>query len=222
MDTVKINIMIQARMSSRRFPGKILAPLNGQPILKHIIDRTKQVKNANQVIVVTSDETSDDPVMAYVKSLNAFCFRGSLNNVFNRFYCALKIFPCNYFVRLSADSPFIDPSLIEYLINFAKKNHYDVITNVLERTFPKGQSVEIIKSAIFSSIDQSVLTEAEKEHVFPYFYHHQNHFKIYSVRNIKNENHLNFCVDTIDDLNRLHQTSLDYHFCRDTTTCLIE
>lgn len=207
--------MIQARMSSHRFPGKILAPLNGEPILKHIINRAKQVKNANQVVVVTSDETSDDPVIVYVKSLNAYCFRGSLNNVFNRFYCALKIFPCDYFVRLSADSPFIDPSLMEYLITIAKKSHYDVITNVLERTFPKGQSVEIIKSAIFSSVNQSVLTEAEREHVFPYFYHHQNHFQIYSVRNIKNENNLNFCVDTVENLNHLHQTKARYQFCQD-------
>lgn len=197
------HIFIQARMSSSRFPGKILAPLHGKPILKHVIDRAKQVENAEKVIVLTSPEESDNPVVAYLEHINCFYFRGDLSNVFERFQSALKVFPCDYFVRVSADSPFIDSKLIEFMINKIKKNDNDIISNVVKRTFPKGQSIEIAKSKTFLSVDRSLLTSEEFEHVFPYFYRNQSCYKIDSVENTRDESHLNYCVDTLQDLQRL-------------------
>ena len=215
MDTLIVNIFIQARMSSQRFPGKVLAPLHNKPILKHVIEHAKKAKNANNVIVLTSNEESDDPIAAYLDSIHFAYYRGSLNNVFHRFQFALKLFPCDYFVRISADSPFLNSALLEKMIQYSQENNYDIISNVVERTFPKGHSVEIAKSKIFLSVNQDRLSSEEMEHVFPFFYKHMTDYKIYSIRQDKNESHLNDCVDTLDDLQRLHSAQSHYTFCRD-------
>lgn len=212
-----INIFIQARMSSARFPGKILAPLNGKPILKHVIDRVKQVIDIDDVVVLTSTEASDDPVVAYLTQLNCTYFRGPLNNVFERFQTALYKFPCEYFVRISADSPFIDPALLQYMCQKVKVQQCDIFSNIAVRTFPKGQSIEIAKTKTFLSVDSGCLTKMESEHVFPYFYNHRMKYKISNVKNKNNESHLNFCVDTLEDLKRLTGSIIAYQFYQEAS-----
>lgn len=215
MDSVITNIFIQARMSSSRFPGKILAPLNGKPILKHVIDSVCKVKNNGNFFVLTSSDESDDPVACYLESIDCPYFRGPLDNVFNRFQLALGSFPCDYFIRLSADSPFINSKLIEFMIEKCTNNEYDLVSNVVSRTFPKGQSVEIIRSEAFLIVDQLLLTKEEIEHVFPYFYRNQNDYKICGVENTIDESNLNYCVDTLDDYQRLSFIGQPYQFIRE-------
>lgn len=208
------NIFIQARMSSSRFPGKILAPLRNKPLIKHIIDCAKQVSHINKVVVLTSLEESDDPVASYLEKINCDYFRGSLENVFYRFQETLKVFPCDYLVRLSADSPFLDNNLINFMIKKMKNENYDIISNVIVKKFPKGQSVEIIKAQTFLDIDKARLTKEECEHVFPYFYRNIDKYKVLSVENDVDESSLNMCVDTLQDLERLSSCKPLYQFCQ--------
>ncbi|EKD70940.1 MAG: acylneuraminate cytidylyltransferase, partial [uncultured bacterium] len=112
-----INIFIQARLSSERFPGKVLAPLHQQPLIKHVVNCARSVREINQVVVLTSDNESDDPLVAYLEKIPCCYVRGDLENVFVRFQKALRDFPCDYFVRLSADSPFINSDLIQFMIS---------------------------------------------------------------------------------------------------------
>ena len=206
------NIFIQARMSSSRFPGKVLASLNNKTIIKYILESAKKVKIAHKVVVLTSGEESDDPLAYYLKQLGCNYFRGNLNDVFDRFQSAATVFPCDYLVRLSADSPFLDSDLITFMIQQALDYHADITSNVIVRTFPKGQSVEVIKTKTLLEIDKALLTQEEREHVFPYFYRNKDKFKIRSIKNNGDESDIHMCIDTWQDLVRLSLARNSYKF----------
>ncbi|HLB41782.1 MAG TPA: NTP transferase domain-containing protein [Gammaproteobacteria bacterium] len=206
------NIFIQARMSSSRFPGKVLAPLYNKPLIKHIVDSAKKVSNVHKIVVLTSLDESDDPLSSYLEQIKCNYFRGSLDDVFYRFQSALKVFPCDYFVRLSADSPLLNSDLIECMISQLETTNHDLISNVIVRTFPKGQSIEIAKTQTFINIDKIALTKEDCEHVFPYFYRNRNKFKILSIKNNLDESSLNMCINTIEDLERLSSNQCSYQF----------
>lgn len=207
-----INIFIQARMSSSRFPGKMLADLNGQPLIQHIIDRTAQIPGVNEVVVLTSTETSDDPLATYVIQQEHKVFRGNLENVFLRFRQTLTAHPCDRFIRICGDSPLIDPNLITCMLNLARKENCDFLSNVHHKKFPKGQSVEIIKSAIFAAIPPETLTPEQREHVMPYFYEHAAEYKSCFPDYTKNERHINTCIDTPGDLENIRSGQIQYEF----------
>lgn len=199
------NIFIQARMSSARYPGKVLAPLNGVPLIKHIVEKVKHVNNKNEIVVLTSDDISDDPLVAYLQSIGCLFFRGSLGNVFKRFQDCLREYPCDYFVRLCADSPFLDPELVDIHLDYTNHLEYDLISNVFGRKFPKGQSVEVASSEIFLEIDDNILTEQEREHVMPYFYSRKENYRTFFLDTIEDLRHMNMCVDVLEDLKKLEK-----------------
>jgi spore coat polysaccharide biosynthesis protein SpsF len=207
-----VNIFIQARMSSSRYPGKVLAPVLGTPLIKHIIDRARKVNNKNKVVVLTSAQPSDDPLAVFLSSIDCSVYRGSLNNVFDRFQKALDDYPCDYFVRLCADSPFIDINLIETLIEKGMQSKSEFISNVFSRTFPKGQSVEIMKSDLFKKISSDILDNEEREHVMPYFYKNKNQYKSLFFELSKNLSHINHCIDTVEDVKNIEAKNPEYFF----------
>jgi spore coat polysaccharide biosynthesis protein SpsF len=175
-----IRIFVQARMSSRRFPGKVLAPLAGRPLISHVIDRCGAAFGADKVVVATSTEASDDALARTVRELGCAVFRGELDNVLGRFQRCLGQHPCEWFVRISADSPLIDPRLI---VSVAEQRapQFDLVTNVQTRTFPPGQSVEVVRSECFAGIDAAALSAEEREHVTLVFYRAPERYRIRSV-----------------------------------------
>ena len=156
----KINIFIQARMSSARFPGKVLAPFNGEPLIKRVLDQVSKISNINDIVVLTSTELSDEPLVSYLNSLNCNVFRGDLNNVFLRFKSALNCYPCEYCVRICADSPLLDSNLLQFMVDKCiNKQDLLMLSNVPKKSFPSGQSVEIIKSELINETDHKRLTK---------------------------------------------------------------
>ena len=199
-------IFIQARMSSSRFPGKILAPFNNAPMIKSTIDRCKNVTSIkkNDVIVVTSDQPSDDILCLFCKSIRCNYFRGNLNNVVERFIQAASFYNAKFIIRINADSPLIDPKIISNIIDNHDKN-FDITSNVFPRTYPKGQSVEIIKlSSLKKIVNNFNFNNDHAEHVTQYFYENSSKYKIKNVFNTNRKlSHLNLSIDTIEDYNRL-------------------
>ena len=141
--------IIQARTSSKRLRGKVLKKINKKFLLERVINRVSQSNTINRIIIVTSTKKGDDKIVKFCKKKNVEFFRGSLNNVYKRFFDLLKSIKAKSFIRICADSPFIDPYLIDKCINFYKKKKYDIVTNVSPRSFPKGQSIEIFNTDIF-------------------------------------------------------------------------
>lgn len=208
--TPLVRAFIQARMSSSRFPGKVLAPFAGRPIIAHVIDRVALAIPREYITLATSTEPSDDPLAAYVITMGITVFRGSLNDVFLRFQDCLKQYPCDCFFRVCADSPLLDDSLFRKALTYTIQEGIAIVTNVYPRSFPKGNSIELIYAHQYAAIDPFGLTDEEKEHVTKFFYNHPQDFKIVNFESGNAAlSQVNLCVDTIEDMRRLENQTTE-------------
>ena len=168
-----INIIIQARSSSKRFKGKILKSFNQKRLIFNVVDNLKKLEKINKIIVATSTNNSDNQLCKLLKKNKISFVRGSENNVYKRFRQCCVQNKCDYLIRISADSPFINSKLIQKMINFLIKNSnkkIDFITSNYPKKFSKGQSIEIISTKLFLKYEKDIKTQNEKEHVSPKFY----------------------------------------------------
>jgi spore coat polysaccharide biosynthesis protein SpsF len=201
---------IQARMSSRRFPGKVLAPFRGQPIVRHVICSVTTALPSVPLVVATSDDASDDPLVAYLSSISIPVFRGPLTDVFKRFRSCLDLFPCDWILRVSGDSPLLDPRILKALVARISQpvEGVDVVTTIFPRTFPSGQNAELIRTEAFRAIDIGALTDHDREHVTPCFYRHPERFGIVNVSSGSPRlAALSFAIDSPEDLHRLEASA---------------
>ena len=201
-----VRAFIQARMSSARFPGKVLAPFRGRPMIAHVLDRIADAVGRDALVVATSTEPTDDPLSCYVAHLGVTLFRGPLDDVFERLRLCAAANPCEWILRVSADSPLIDPGLVRRVVDAGHGEACDVVTTIHPRTFPKGQNAELIRTATLMAVDGAALSGHEREHVTPYFYRHDDRFRIRRIASGQPAlADLNFAVDTLADLTRLEQ-----------------
>ena len=195
--------LVQARVNSRRLPKKMLKKINGKSILEILVDRLKLSKKISEIIILTSKNNSDNPIIKICKSKKIRFYRGSLNNVARRFYEVIKMKKTESFMRICGDSPLIDHNLIDKAISKFDVKKYDILTNIFPRSYPKGQSIEIINSKIFQKIFLLFKNKNNKEHVTTYFYENFKKFKIYKLKNDINQSNINLSIDTIEDFNRM-------------------
>ena len=201
----ELRVLVQARMNSKRFPGKVLAPLAGKPMISHVLDRCASAFGKSAVILLTSQEEGDDPLARHAEQSGFTVFRGELNDVMRRFQMCLAAFPCDWFVRISGDSPLIDPELIRCVAAF-RTAACDLVSNVQIRSFPVGQSVEVVRADRFAEIDAGTLTEEEREHVTLAYYRRPGQFAILNLQsNDIRLGALKLAVDTPEDLARVEQ-----------------
>ena len=197
---MNVALVIQARMDSRRCPGKVLREAHGKPVLAYLLERLSFCSLADKIIVATSTEPSDDLISKFCDDIDINCYRGSLENVTDRFVSLCNHANLDYCVRISADSPLLDPKIIDRAVELCLEKKVDLVTNVHPRSFPKGQSVEVINSKALSSAYKQMQTAEDREHVTPYFYNNDHNYSIYNFSCSTNCSHLNMCIDTEDDL----------------------
>jgi|TARA_Y100000389_G_C17467230_1_gene526763 spore coat polysaccharide biosynthesis protein SpsF len=204
---VYINLMkvfIQARMSSTRLPKKVFINIiKKKHTLDLIIEKLLKIFKKKELVVLTSQSKSDDPIKRYCNKKKVRYFRGSLSNVSKRFLNALEKNKCKYFLRISADSPLIDVRLIKTFLKNVKGNKYDIVTNVCPRTFPRGQSFEIINTQTYINNFQKFKTKKDFEHVTNFFYNFRRNFRIKNIRSKKNYSKFSLALDTKDDLSKI-------------------
>lgn len=166
---MKIGIVILCRFSSSRLPGKILKEINGIPILKYIFDRLQTVFPIEDIVVATSFEQSDDVIEQYCQKNYIKCYRGSLDNVASRFLnCSIEN-QFDYAIRINGDNIFIDIDLLDKVKNIVQQKSTSFISNVHNRTYPKGMSVECVSVELYKN-SISKFSDYDKEHVMTYFY----------------------------------------------------
>ena len=198
-------VFIQARMSSRRFPGKVLAPFRGRPIIDHVVEAVRTALPDSRRVVLTSSQESDTPLATYLAAVGVSVFRGPLDDVFSRFRAALAEYRCDRFYRICADSPMLDPGSLRAVAAHAEED-WDVVTTIFPRTFPKGHNVELIRASTFNAVDHSSLSAEEREHPTTTFYRHPSRYRIFNVESgDPRRAEQNFCVDTVEDLARLER-----------------
>lgn len=199
----RIRAFVQARMSSRRFPGKVLAPLAGKPVVAHVLERVSEALPREHIVLATSDHRSDDPLAGYADALGFAVHRGDLEDVVARFQGSLRAHPCDWFFRICADSPLYDPGLMRRVASLAADD-LDLVTNTFPRSFPKGRSVELVRAAAFAALEPTRLSPAQREHATAAFYDHAAKYRILNVPSgdpaLAQES---LVVDTLEDLARL-------------------
>ncbi|MCP4569147.1 MAG: hypothetical protein GY841_16355 [FCB group bacterium] len=203
---MKINIIIQARMSSTRFPGKMLYEIQGKPLLQYLIESMQKCKTTDGLIVATSHLPSDDPIEEFCISVGAQCFRGRLNNVAERFNRCIDAYPCNAFVRVCGDSPLLDWRIVDRLVQIYRgKNpegkEFDLVTNVGCPTTPAGQHAEVVNSDTFDRELVWWMSDEQREHVTKVFYDNEEFYDIFRVITKP----LRMVVDTEKDMKRFQE-----------------
>jgi len=180
-----IKTIIQARLGSTRFKGKILKEVLGKPLLQHMIERLQHSQYASDIIIATTIEKRDNPIENLSSSLKIPCFAGSENDVLDRYYKAAKKYETDVVVRLTSDCPLIDPEITDRVIQFYldNKEKYDFVSNMHPPTFPDGLDTEVIP---FYALEKS-WNEAhkiyEREHVSPYIWDNPHIFRLGNVFN---------------------------------------
>ena len=187
-------------MSSKRYPCKVLHPVSNKNILQFIIERLNLIPLLKDIFVATSIEKSDLPIKQFCNENDIKCFRGDLNDVAGRFNSLLNTFPCDAFVRVNGDSPLIDHNIISKGISMFNNGNYDLVTNVLTRTYPKGQSVEVVNSKTFQKTYLKMYRSDYLEHVTKYFYNNENEFNIKNFESKKQLENIQLSVDTYEDM----------------------
>ncbi|GJQ52878.1 MAG: spore coat protein [Anaerolineaceae bacterium] len=166
--------IIQGRMSSSRLPGKILADIAGQPMLRRVFIRTSRSASVSQTLFATTTDPSDDPVAEYCDFGGIPFMRGNLYDVLDRYYQAAKQTKADAIVRITADCPVIDPELIDDVVNVLLEEEYDFVCNRLpppyRRTYPIGLDVEACSFKALAAAWKNAKEPQQREHVMPYFY----------------------------------------------------
>jgi len=193
-------VIVQVRLTSSRFPGKVLTQLLGKPMLCWLIERLQLAAEVDQIIIATSNEAEDDPIEAFSRSVGLNCYRGSLHDVADRLLQVAQQTKVEAFVRVSGDSPLLDPSVVDRAIKLYKHEAADLVTNTFVRTFPKGQSVEVLNTDTFAKVCGRMTGPSDKEHVTPPYYRNPENFHIISFTSGLDAGSIQLSVDTEEDI----------------------
>ena len=196
----KFICFVQARMNSSRFPGKVLRKIGSKPLLQIVIDRIKNSKKVDLIVVLTSTNPKDIVIAEYCKRNSIKFFQGSENDVLHRFYEASSIYIGSHYLRINSDCPFIDWHLIDKTIEIAKKTpNLDYVTTILSNTYPIGQHVEVIRRETLLDINNLAKESLEREHVTPYIYNNRDEFNIFSLSSNTNLSSIRLTIDYPED-----------------------
>lgn len=197
----KVVCIVQARMGSTRLPEKVLKPLCGKPMLKHLIDRLKCCENLDEIIIATTKLKEDDRIAKLAEKEQVKYYRGSENDVLRRYLEAADEVNANIIVRITADCPLIHPPLVDNVVEYFKNNSYDYISPKSECGLIRGLDTEVFSYKALKKADKLAYEKAFREHVTLYMYRNPEKFKIglFPVpTELKNFN-IRLCVDQEED-----------------------
>ncbi len=190
-----IMAIIQARTSSTRFPGKVLKPIWGIPMLLFMVNRVQESQQIDNIIVATSTDKTDNVIWELCIRHKIWCYRGPLEDVLDRYHGCAQIFNPAHVVRLTADCPLIDPELIDRVINYHLQGGYDYTNNP---GFPDGLDVEVMTFDALHRCWRDSGSE-HREHVTTYIKAHPEIFKIGHYENVTDMSNVKISVDTPED-----------------------
>lgn len=168
MEPINTVLVTQARTGSTRLPGKVLLKVNDKELLKIHLNRLSSCKMIDHIVVATTTNVEDDQIAKLCQQWNFQSYKGSENDVLDRFYQCTKDLKPKWVVRVTSDCPLIDPELVDAVISCAKTNNVDYCSNGLIENFPDGQDVEVFKFSALEKAWGNAKLNSEREHVTPY------------------------------------------------------
>lgn len=201
----KIGVVLLARLSSTRLPGKALIKIYGKPIIQHIIDRLQNNFEKENIILATSKEKSDDSLCKFAKIYGIPYYRGSLTNVAERFMEASIYAGFDISIRITGDSIFTDTNILNTMFKEARPEDYDMISNRRHKTYPIGQTFEIINMDRYKKLYPSFSAKEDFEHVTQYLYNNEKKAKLNIYHHINPDGiyrNISLAVDTPEDLEK--------------------
>ncbi len=199
--TMKIIIIVQARMTSTRLPGKVLLPVLQKPLLEYQIERLLRVRWADEVAIATTLNQTDQPIVDLCQQLQVPIFRGSEEDVLARYYETAVSCKADVVVRVTSDCPLIDPAVIDTVIRrYLDQNPYaDYVSNTLERTFPRGMDTEVFSMRALTEAHQEAQAQSDREHVTPFIHRQSHRYLCQSIKAGINHSQHRWTVDTPED-----------------------
>ncbi|MCW8138889.1 MAG: glycosyltransferase family protein [Planctomycetota bacterium] len=198
MRTVAI---IQARLGSSRLPGKVLMDIAGRPMLERVVERARRAITLDEVVVATTTEPADEQIVALAADRGWRAYRGSQEDVLDRYVQVARAVAADVVVRITSDCPLIDPGVIDQVVRGRAEGGADYCSNGLgRRTFPRGLDVEALTREALERADREATRAHEREHVTPYLYERAGRFVLRGVESPDDHSHHRWTVDTPEDL----------------------
>jgi spore coat polysaccharide biosynthesis protein SpsF len=223
---LKVVAIIQARMGSTRLPGKVLMDMGGKTVLARVVSRLRRATLLHELVVATTDSVADDAIVRECDRLGVLFFRGSENDVLDRYYQAARMCAAEIVVRITSDCPVIDCQPVDEAIRFFQQEHADYASNVFPRTYPRGIDTEVFTTAALEQAWRDAHEPYEREHVTPYFYEHPELFRLASLRARIDYSRYRWTLDTAEDLELLRTIYARFderdHFSWDDVIQLME
>jgi spore coat polysaccharide biosynthesis protein SpsF len=199
MEKIKVAAIIQARRGSTRLPDKVFLELSNKPLLEHVVNRLKKSDLLQEIIIATTDLPDDNLIQTWANSNNISVFRGSENNVLERYYEAAKKYQIDVIVRITADDPFKDYRLVDEAVRVLIDNKLDFVCNNNPVSFPEGLDVEVLTFNALEVSYNNVISDFDKEHVTQYIHKNKDKFNIANIQNEKDLSFHRWTLDTIED-----------------------
>jgi len=196
----KVVAIIQARMGSTRLPGKVLKEIVGKPMLWHVINRVKNAKELDDIVIATTDLKEDTQILELASEIGVKTYAGSENDVLDRYYQAAIMSKTDVIVRITADCPLADPKLIDQVVKYYIINDFDYVSTSIKPTYPDGIDVEVFSFAALEKSWSEAKLASEREHVTPYIWKNPNIFKIKNYENNFDNSYIRWSVDEQCDL----------------------
>ena len=196
-----ITCIIQARIGSFRLPGKVMQKISeNKTVIDFVVDQLQESKMIEKIIVAIPDQIEDNITHDHLISRNISTYRGSLNNVLDRFYQCANSNSSSIIIRITADCPLIDPDIVDKVIKKFIENKFDYVANTHPRTFPYGTETEVFSFNALKIAWEETDDEFDKEHVTPYFYKNPDKFKIGNFSQKINQSNYRWTIDYEEDL----------------------
>lgn len=192
--------ILQARTGSTRLPGKVLSPILGRAMLALQVERVLRAERIDELVLATTIDPADDPIERLAGKLGVGCFRGSVEDVLDRFYQAALSSSPEHVVRLTGDCPLIDPAVIDLIIARHLQAGVDYTSNTVHPTYPDGLDVEMFRFDALADAWRDARKTSEREHVTPFLYNRPQRFQIESVQQDRDLSEMRWTVDEPEDL----------------------
>lgn len=204
-------LIIQARATSTRLPGKIFKQVNGRSLLEWQIERLKNVPSQPKIVVATTTNKSDDLTVDLAKKLKVEIYRGSEDDVLSRYYEAAVHYGADPIGRVTSDCPLIDSDIIESVYSLFKSSKAKYASNTLKRSFPRGLDIEVFDFHSLNRAHEEATLLSDREHVTPYIRNHLSSGELANLEYTTDQSFHRWTVDTAEDFMLIEKIFKEIH-----------